>query len=179
MYNSPYQTYPYQNNYGVPNYMQRGYNAQAQQMAQPQTQIQQPIQSQPPMAQQTPQIQEIRYGTEEEAKAFIVFPNCIAYFIDYAKNRLYAKSANPSGISNIDYFSLIPINADGSPIKPQEPIPQVNFDEFIKKEDLEKLGFVTLAQYNELAQKMEQIQKRLEGARTNVGQPKQSAETRM
>ena len=71
------------------------------------------------------------------------------------------------------------MNADGSPIKPQEPTPQVDFDNFIKKDDLEKLGFVTFAQYNELAQKLEHIQKRLEGARTNVGQPKQSAETRM
>jgi hypothetical protein len=162
MYNLPYQNYPYQN-YGVPNYMQRGYNAQTQQIPQAQPQVQQPIQSQPPMAQQTPQIQEIRYGTEEEAKAFIVFPNCIAYFIDYAKNRLYAKSANPSGISNIDYFSLIPINADGSPIKPQEAVPQINFDDFVKKEQLNDLGFVTIDEHEKVLSELEAIKKHLMG----------------
>lgn len=165
-----YQSYGYQPNYQQPNYMQRQYAPQPPQMPQNQQSAPPPITT--PTNQQTPQIQEIRYGTEEEAKAYIVFPNCIAYFIDYPKNRLYAKAANPSGISNMEYFSLIPINADGSPIKPQEPTPQVNFDEFIKKQDLENFGFVTVAQYNELAQKLEQIQKRLEGAKANVGQPK-------
>ena len=172
MYNSPYQPYPYQTNYNSPNYMQRAYAPQPQQIPQIQPQAQTPITT--PPNQQTPQIQEIRYGTEEEAKAFIVFPNCIAYFIDAPKNRLYAKTANPSGISSIDYFSLTAINADGSPIKAQEPTPQVNFDDFIKKDDLEKFVFVTVSEYNELAQKLEQIQKRLEGVKPNVGQPKQA-----
>lgn len=179
-----YQGYGYQQNYGgiTPNYMQRAYTTpptpqMPQQQAQNQPQMQ--MQSQIPLAQaQTPQIQEIRYGTEEEAKAFIVFPNCIAYFIDAPKNRLYAKSANPSGISSIDYFSLTPINADGTPIKPEEPTPQINLDDYIKRQDLEKLGFVNIDQFNALSQKLEQIQKKLEGAKANVGTTKQP-ETRV
>ncbi len=166
MFNSPYQNYPYSNNYQSPNYMQRAYNPQPQQMAQPQAQPQMPMQPQAPIA-QTPQIQEVRHGTEDEIKGHIVYPNCVVYFIDYPKGRFYAKTANASGISNIEYFSITAINADGSPIKAQEPTPQVNFDNFIKKEDLEKLGFVTVAQYNELTQKLEQIQKRLEGGKRN------------
>jgi hypothetical protein len=178
-----YQGYGYQPSYQQPSYMQRAYNPQPQQMAQPQPQpqVQQPMQmpQQMPIAPQVPQIQEFRHGTEDEIRPIIIYPNCVAYYIDYSKGRMYAKRADGAGMSSLEYYELTPINADGSPIKPQEPIPQINFDEFIKKEDLEKFGFVTVAQYNELAQKLEQIQKRLEGARTNVGQPKQSAETRM
>lgn len=175
-----YQGYGYPPNYSNPNYMQRAYAQQSPQIAPQQAQAPNPIQmpTQTQIAPQTPQIQEIRYGTEEEAKAFIVFPNCIAYFIDAPKNRLYAKSANPSGISSIDYFSLTAINADGSPIKAQEPTPQINLDDYIKRQDLEKLGFVNIDQFNTLSQKLEQIQKKLEGAKANVGTTKQP-ETRV
>lgn len=183
MYN--YQGYGYQPTYQQPNYMQRAYNPQPQQMAQPQPQpqpqMQMPQQMQPqiPIAPQVPQIQEFRHGTEDEIRPIIIYPNCVAYYIDYSKGRMYAKRADGAGMSSLEYYELTPINADGSPIKPQEPIPQVNFEEFIKKEDLEKFGFVTVAQYNELAQKLEQIQKRLEGAKQNVGQQPKQPETRV
>jgi hypothetical protein len=185
MYN--YQGYGYQPTYQQPNYMQRAYNPQPQQMAQPQSQpqVQQPMQMpqqmqpQIPIAPQVPQIQEFRHGTEDEIRPIIIYPNCVAYYIDYSKGRMYAKRADGAGMSSLEYYELTPINADGSPIKPQEPIPQVNFEEFIKKDDLEKLGFVTVSQYNELAQKLEQIQKRLEGAKQNVGQQPKQPETRV
>lgn len=174
MYNSPYQSYM---PYGANNYMQRAYPPQPQQIPQPQPQVQQPMQMQmqpqQPIAPQVPQIQEFRHGTEDEIKPIIIYPNCVAYYIDYSKGRMYAKRADSSGLSSFEYYELTPINADGSPIKPQEPTPQVNFDDFVKKEQLDKLGFVNIEQFNALAQKMEQIQKRLEGAKSNVGQPKQ------
>lgn len=174
---SNYQGYGYQSPYGTPNYTQRAYAPQTPQVAQPQPQVQPQVQM--PMAQQmqpqfhiapqVPQIQEFRHGTEDEIKPIIIYPNCVAYYIDYSKGRMYAKRADGAGMSYLEYYELIPINADGTPIKPQEPTPQVNFDDFIKREDLEKLGFVTIAQYQELAQRLEQIQKRLEGAKNNVG----------
>jgi hypothetical protein len=178
----PYQNYPYSSPYAPNNYMQRAYTPQAQQMAQnqmqPQPQMQMPMaqqmQPQVPIAPQVPQIQEFRHGTEDEIKPIIIYPNCVAYYIDYSKGRMYAKRADGSGLSSFEYYELTPINADGSPIKPQEPAPQVNFDDFIKREDLANLGFVTTEQYNELADKLSQIQKRLEGAKQNVGQPKQA-----
>ena len=173
-YNLP--NYSYQQPYQSPNYMQRPYAPQPQQIPQNSHQIQPQPQQQPQLS--LPQIQEIRYATEEEAKAYIVFPNASAYFIDLPKNRLYIKSANASGISNIDYFTLTPINADGTPIKPQEPSPQINFDDFVKKDQIANLGFVTIEQYKSLADKLEQIQKRLEGVKSNVGNNKQH-ETRV
>ena len=177
-----YQPYGYQPSYGTPNYMQRGYAPQTPQMPQaPQVQPQAPqmpmaqqMQPQVPVAPQVHQIQDVRHGTEDEIRPIIIYPNCVAYYIDYSKGRMYAKRADGAGMSSLEYYELTPINADGSPIKPQEPIPQVNFDEFIKKEDLQKFGFVTIEQYDALAQKLEQIQKRLEGAKQNGGQPKQS-----
>lgn len=166
MYNNYNPNYSYQPNYSMPNYMQRPYASQPQQMTQT-APPQQQAQPQPQI--NLPQIQDIRYATEEEAKAFIVFPNASAYFIDLPKNRLYIKSANASGISNIDYFDLTAINSDGTPIKPQEPAQQVNFDDFVKKDQIPNLGFVTIEQYESLLQRLDQIQKRLEGVRPNNG----------
>ena len=148
-------------------------------MAQPQPQAQ--PQMQMPVTQQMPPmelpIQDIKYVNKAQAEAYIVYPNTKVMLIDRESGIAYIKAADGMGqLSQNDYFRFEKVNADGSPIKPQEPIPQVNFDEFIKKEDLEKLGFVTISQYNELAQKLEQIQKRLEGAKPNGAKP---TETRM
>ena len=145
--------------YGTPSYFGTGYQPiypyQRQnltpQMQQPQAQSQMQNQQVQP---NLPQIQDVRYATEEEAKAFIVYPNASAYFIDLPKNRLYIKSANNTGISNIEYFSLIPINADGTPIKPQEPTPQVDMSDYIKKDELSKYGFVTVEQLNSVLSKL-------------------------
>lgn len=180
--NNPYSNYPYQStNYGVPNYSARPYPSSTQPMSQPQPQVQ--PQMQMPMAQPMPPmdlpIQDIKYVNKAQAEAYIVFPNTKVMLIDKESGIAYVKTADGMGQTQTDYFRFDRVNADGSPIKPQEPTPQVNFDEFIKREDLENFGFVTVAQYNELAQKLEQIQKRLEGAKSNVGQPKQSAEARM
>ena len=177
-----YQGYGYQPTYQQPSYMQRSYAPQTPQM--PQNQPQQPMQPQMTMPQQMPPadlpIQDIRYVNKAQAEAYIVYPNTKVMLIDRDSGIAYVKSADSMGqLSQNDYFRFEKVNADGSPIKPQEPAPQVNFDDFIKKEDLEKFGFVTVEQYNALAQKLEQIQKRLEGVRINVGQPKQSAEARM
>lgn len=176
MFNSPYGNYGYPS-YNMGNYSQRGYSQQPQPMAQPQPQPQ--PQMQMPMAQQMPladiPIQDIKYVNKAQAEAYIVYPNTKVMLIDRDSGIAYVKSADSMGqLSQNDYFRFEKVNADGSPIKPQEPTPQVDFNQFIKKEDLEKFGFVTVAQYNELAQRLEQIQKRLEGAKVNGGQPKQS-----
>ena len=174
MFNSPYQPY---SPYGANNYMQRAYNPQPQQMAQPQPQVQ--PQMQMPMPQQIPPmempIHDIKYVNKAQAEAYIVYPNTKVMLVDKDSGIAYVKSADGMGqLVQNDYFRFEKVNADGSPIKPQEPTPQVDFDKFVKIDQIKDMGFVTVAQYNELAQKLEQIQKRLEGARTNVGQPKQT-----
>ena len=177
-----YQGYGYQPNYQQPSYMQRSYAPQAPQV--PQTQPQQTMQPQMAMPQQIPiadlPIQDIRYVNKAQAEAYIVYPNTKVMLIDRDSGIAYVKSADSMGqLSQNDYFRFEKVNADGSPIKPQEPTPQVDFNQFIKKEDLEKFGFVTIEQYNVLAQRLEQIQKRLEGAKQNVGQQPKQPEARV
>ena len=79
---------PYNRGFGMPNYMQPTYNQQPQQMVQ--QQMQQPMQYDVP-------IQDIRFVTSEEAKAFIVIPNTKALLID--KN---------SGIAHLIWGNRLP-----------------------------------------------------------------------
>ena len=172
-----YQGYGYQPTYQQPSYMQRAYNPQPQQMTQPQPQpqVQQPMQIPQQMPPMELPIQDIKYVNKAQAEAYIVYPNTKVMLIDRDSGIAYVKSADSMGqLSQNDYFRFEKVNADGSPIKAQEPTPQVDFNEFVKVKQLKDFGFVTIEQYNSLAQKLEQIQKRLEGVKTNGGQPKQA-----
>lgn len=149
MYNqNSYLPYSY-NGYSSPIGNQRPFmQPQQQQIAQPQPQMQPTQQIMQPSIQQPSSLQDFRYGTEEEAKAFIVYPNSYAWFIDPPKGRMYLKSANNAGVSSIDYFKYEPINADGSPLKQQEPEPKIDTAQFVSKDQLK--GFATLEQYNKM-----------------------------
>lgn len=174
---NPYQSYAY-TGYGAPSYLQRPYmqsqpimpqqqmqpqNQMAQQQeqqiqsqVQPQVQVQQQPQmsmqaQQPPVSYNAPSIQAVRYATEDEAKAFILYPNFTAIFIDEAKGKVYVKSANQGGFSSIRTYSQ---NIDGAEqhqqtVKPQEITSQVDYGQFASKEQLK--GFATIEQYNALA----------------------------
>lgn len=166
MQNNTYQGYGYQP-YINPVYQQRALNYQPPQMNQQQFQFQ----PQPQVRYEMP-IQDVRFVTSEEAKAYIVMPNSKALLID-RDGMAYLKTADNMGQSQTDYFRFERVNADGTPIAIQKSAPEINFDDFIKKDDLEKLGFITVSQYNELLQKVEQIQKILDGAKNNAGTSKQ------
>lgn len=165
---NPYSQYPY-GGYGYANYGQRNYMQPQQQMAQPQ--MQQPPQ-QPPMQYETP-IQDIRFVTSKEAEAFIVMPNGKALLIDKNGGMAHLKTADNMGQSITQYFKFEQVNADGSPIKPQETTPQMDFNQFAKREDLNR--FATIQQYNALAEqyntllaKLENMQKIIAGGKPNV-----------
>lgn len=151
-YQQPYAN-PYGNAYGLPTYGQNSYPSPQNMMRQPQPQ------SQPTMQYELP-IQDIRFVTSEEAKAYIVMPNTKALLID-RNGVAYLKTADGMGQSQTQYFRFEPINADGSPIKPQEQPQSVDLTDYIKKEDLQSMGFVTKDQFNTLCQKIEQLQKQL------------------
>ena len=142
--NNPYSQYPY-TGYGYPTYGRQNFMQPQQPMAQPQMQAQQQVQPQ----YETP-IQDIRFVTSEEAKAFIVMPNSKALLIDKNGGVAHLKTADNMGQSVTQYFKFEQVNADGSPLKPQEPTPQVDFGQFAKKEELN--GFVTIEQYKQLAE---------------------------
>lgn len=132
---NPYSQYPY-TGYGYPTYGQRNYMQPQQPMAQPQMQqqVQQPMQPQ----YETP-IQDIRFVTSEEAKAFIVMPNSKALLIDKNGGVAHLKTADNMGQSVTQYFKFEQVNADGTPLKPQETQQALDFSQF-----------VTINQYNDL-----------------------------
>jgi hypothetical protein len=156
MYNSPYSNYSYSNPYGMPNYPQRTYQQPIQPVQQPQ---QMPLQPQQPPY-EIP-IQDIRFVTSEEAKAYIVMPNSKALLIDKMGGVAHLKVADNMGQSQTQYFRFEPINADGTPIKPQEATPQIDLSELDKK-------FVTIEQYNSLLDQFKQI-KQMIGGKQNGG----------
>jgi hypothetical protein len=158
---NPYSQYPY-TGYAYPNYGNRQFmQPQQTQMAQPQMQQAQ----QSPMQYETP-IQDIRFVTSEEAKAFIVMPNSKALLIDQRGGVAHLKTADNMGQSVTQYFKFEQVNADGSPIKPQEPTPKIDFEQFARKEELN--GFVTMEQYNALLTKLEVMQKIITGSKSNI-----------
>lgn len=163
-----YQGYGYQPTYPNPNYMQRAYAPQPPQMPQNQQMPQPPINN-TPLA-ETP-IQDIKFVNRAQAEAYIVFPNTKVMLIDRESGVAYIKTADNMGQSKTDYFRFEPINADGSPIKPQEAKPEVNFDDFVRVDQIGKLGFVTVDQYNMLLEKLNALQKKLEGVKPNVAKP--------
>lgn len=145
--------YPYR--YGYPNTSyQQPYNYQ---------QMSTMPQNQNPYAQAPAEspIQDIRFVNRAQAEAYIVYPNSKVMLIDNESGMAYIKTADAMGQCRTDYYRFQPVNADGSPIKPQEVEPQVNFDDFVRRDQLANFGFVTAEQYNSLSDRLEEIQKQL------------------
>lgn len=179
-YNPYYSPYGAQNRaqYGVPSYGGYNYTHQPQQMpSMPQNQPQAQPQYEMP-------IQDIRFVTAEEAKAFIVMPNTSVLLIDKSSGVAQLKSADNMGQSNSKHFRFEEVNADGSPIKPQEKPSQTDFKDFVKLSDIKQLGlatmeevkrcgFVTADQLKEVFEKLNEIQSRIDRPRNN-GNPKQT-----
>lgn len=154
---NPNFTNPYAR-YGMPSYNQPQYQPQPQQ-----TMPQQ--QPQPQVVYEIP-IQNVGYATLKEAEAFIVFPNSKALFIDKEKGMSYLKTANGDGVSSIRYFKQVEVNADGTPLQPQEASPQVDMSDFLKKDALK--GYATVEQVNAVLTQIEQIRKQIMGGRANA-----------
>jgi hypothetical protein len=165
MFNSPYSSYPY-SNYGMPSYPQRPYSPQAQQQMQGAQQL--PMQPQPQVQYELP-IQDVRFVTSEEAKAYIVMPNSKALLIDKNGGVAHLKVADNMGQSQTQYFRFEPINADGTPIKPTDPTPQIDLEAFGKR-------FVTIEQYTELLDQFKQLKDMIE--RKNINSINQSQQSK-
>lgn len=155
MQNYGYTAYPYGQTYGYSPYGQR-FAPQQQQMTQPMQAQAQP-QMQPQVQYEIP-IQDVRFVTSEEAKAYIVMPNSKALLIDKS-GMAYLKSADSMGQSQTQYFRFEAVNADGTPIKPQEPTPQVDLKDFVKLDDMNKFGFATVEDFKKLCEKFEEFKR--------------------
>lgn len=168
--NSTYNAYSYNAGYGMPNYQQRAYNPIMQPMQQMPQNMQIPMQQ----PQSDMPIQDIKFVNAAQAEAYIVFPNTKVLLIDMQSGIAHLKSADGMGQSQTKYFKFIPSNADGSPVQQTEPTTQINLDGFVKREELESLGYVTVDKYNELIEELNKIKQYLSGAKQNAGTGKQA-----
>lgn len=117
--------YPYGNQY-------QPYQPQMAQRPQPQ-----PTQ---PQAQFDTPIQDLRFVTSEEAKAFIVAPNTNALLIDRANKVAHLKSTDNLGQSSMRYFRFEEVDHEGKSLKGEPPVPTIDPAMFVKKEDLENIA---------------------------------------
>jgi len=147
MYNNNYfGQYPnYNQNYNPP-YM--NYQNPMQNSVKPI--IQQQVQQELPFA-------EVRYGTLDEAKGYIVYPTKSVMFIDRSLGEIYIKSANQMGEPTLEEFTFKKKN---QPAPKEENIvkeEKINFEKFAKVEDLK--GLAKEEELKEVNIKIDRLQK--------------------
>ena len=160
-----YNPYSYQNPFSMPNYAQRAYAPQQQPAPMPQVQPQQmPAQTAFPQTMDIP-VQDIRFVTSEEAKAFIVMPNTRVLLIDRQGGVAHLKTADNMGQSATQMFRFEPITQDGAA---QPPQPQIDLGAYVRREEILQFGFVTMEQYNALAEELEALKKSLSAPKQTI-----------
>ena len=159
-----YSQYPY-TGYGYSTYGQRPYLQPQQPMAQPQMQqVQQPMQ---------PTLPTLCYAKMEEAKPYIITnPNSSMLFIDKNAKKALLKSTDNVCTSYSQYFDFVETDENGNPLQRQEPTPQVDYANFVTKDQLNGLPTAEqyqqlVAQYNTLLDQVNTIKKIIAGGKTN------------
>ena len=163
--NNPYSQYSY-TGYGYPTYGRQNFMQPQQPMAQPQAQMQQqPIQ---------PTMPTLCYAKMEEAKPFIITSaNSSMLFIDREKNKALLKTTDNMCASYSRYFDISETDENGNPLQRQEPTPQVDYGNFVTKDQLNGLPTAEqyqelVAQYNTLLDQVNTMKKIIAGGKPNV-----------
>lgn len=154
MFNNNYMGYGQYPQYN-PNYMQ-GY-----QQFQQQRPMQQPIQqsqTQQPLQNQEVPFSEVRYGTLDEAKAYLVMPNRAVMFINRGVGEFYIKSANSMGEPTLETYKYMTLadNVEEKQKPLQEPI------NYLKKEDLK--DYITFDDLNRFEEQLKKVENKVEKA---------------
>lgn len=169
MYNNGYMNYGY-SPYGSANTY--GYNSTP--YYQPYSQQgQQTVQPQQPMQYQEVPFSEVRYGTIDEAKAYIVGPSKSVMFINRDTSEFYIKSADNMGKPSLETFkyskstsnSTQPVSGE---IDHTEPARERDMKDFVKRNELEPFltaenakDFVKKSDIKALTDKIEVLQKQI------------------
>ena len=119
------------------NYYSQNYNNNMSYNPMPQTQMQRPQIDTP--------IQDLRFVTSEEAKAYIVYPNTTALLIDKASKIAYLKSTDNLGQSSMKMFKYGELNTNDD-TKNEEYL----MKNFVHKDTLDTIVNDINAQLNEL-----------------------------
>lgn len=148
---TPYGQRPFYGNYQQP--------IQSMQTAQPQ--IQQPMVQQPVAPQQSNSapINDIRFVTSDEAKAFMVLPYQNALLIDTQNKVAWLKMADGIGQSTTRLFKYAETEQN-QPSIAQNAQSQIDLSGFAKKEDLG--AFATKQDMQAVVQALDNLQRRLQ-----------------
>lgn len=148
----------------TPNYMgyTQPYMAYQQQQYQPRQQM--PMQQPQQQSRQDVPFSEVRYGTLDQAKGFIVMPSTAVMFIDQDKSEFYINRADAMGkpyLETYKYYSMSNLpqeqktndsdgKFDGKPAQSEQ---------YLTRKDL--VGLVTLKDLEDINTKIDQLQKKI------------------
>lgn len=132
---------------------------------QQQYQNRQPIQQPQQEAQQDIPFSEVRYGTLDQAKGYIVMPNKAVMFIDQDKNEFYINRADSMGkpyLETYKYYPLsnLPQNNQTQPETGKNGGISTDLGNFLTKKDAEM--FPTRQELDDIYKKLEQLQKKIQ-----------------
>lgn len=157
MFNNSYMNNQYTSPYGF--YGQPYGNYQMQQM---QTRQQMPMEQ---AQNQDIPFSEVRYGTLDEAKGYIVAPSRAVMFIDQDNSQFYIKRADSMGKPYLESYKYS--SMDKLPSEPKTPLQGSDFGvkpeqlkDFLTKKDIE--GFITKNDLSEIYTKLDQLQKKIQ-----------------
>ena len=128
---TPYN--PYMNNGYYPQYN----NYQQYQGQNNQSQMQRPQVTHPQF--ETP-IQDIRFVTSEEARAYIVYPNSKALLIDRQSKLAHLKTADNMGQSSSKTYKFEEVDGNGNALAKDCPNPAFDIKDYVKKEDIASMS---------------------------------------
>ena len=169
MYNNGYMNYGY-SPYNSANTYSYNNTPYYQPFAQ---QNQQQNQSQQTMQYQDVPYSEVRYGTLEEAKAYIVAPMKAVMFINQDLSEFYVKSADNMGKPSLEVFKYSKSDTNSTKPVSSQNKPNINdfgddFDLFVRRDELNSYltkenvrDFATKKDIKGLVDKIEVLQKQL------------------
>lgn len=148
----------------TPSYMgyTQPYMAYQQQQYQPRQQM--PMQQPQQQSRQDVPFSEVRYGTLDQAKGFIVMPNTAVMFIDQDKSEFYINRADSMGkpyLETYKYYSMSNLpqeqkTSDGDGKFDGKP---AQSEQYLTRKDL--VGLVTLKDLEDINTKIDQLQKKI------------------
>lgn len=133
-----------------------------QQQYQPRQQM--PMQQPQQQSRQDVPFSEVRYGTLDQAKGFIVMPNTAVMFIDQDKSEFYINRADSMGkpyLETYKYYSMSNLpqeqkTSDGDGKFDGKP---AQSEQYLTRKDL--VGLVTLKDLEDINTKIDQLQKKI------------------
>lgn len=156
-YGVGYGTNPYYTGYQQPYQPNQFMNTNRQEQTQPIQNIEQPVRGVP--------FSEVLYGTLEQAKSRIVFPNRSVLFINSDKNEAYVSSTDQDGKPHFKTFTYSSLDKLSNETQTQA----TGADLFVKREELSNFltqkdldGFITRKDLEEINSKLAQLQKKIQ-----------------